>query len=115
MHPVITWLQGEYGSGPYLGVPAALGSEGARGLELPIAANELAELRRAAKGIDARQNEMEETTLRVSNRATRSPPQALAFFGSVAAICGSHRVTHGAVLTATGLDAVLTSSPLGRC
>ena len=63
--------------------------------------------------VDARQNEMEETTLRVSDRATRSPPQALAFFGSVAAICGSHCV-HGAVVTAAGLDAVLTSSPRGR-
>ena len=70
--PVITWLQGEYGlSDLYLGVPAALGSEGVREVvELPLAPNELAELRRAAMIVDARQNEMEETILRVSDRAT---------------------------------------------
>ena len=47
--PVITWLQGEYGlSDLYLGVPAALGSEGVREVvELPLAPDELAELRRA--------------------------------------------------------------------
>ncbi len=70
--PVITWVQGEYGlSDLYLGVPAALGSAGAREVvELPLAPNELADLRRAALVIDARQNEMEETILRISDRAT---------------------------------------------
>ena len=51
--------------------PAALGSGGVREVvELPLAPNELAELRRAAMIVDARQNEMEETILRVSVRAT---------------------------------------------
>ena len=70
--PVITWLQGEYGlSDLYLGVPAALGSEGVREIvELPLAPDELTELRRAAMIVDARQNEIEETILRVSERAT---------------------------------------------
>ena len=70
--PVITWLQGEYGlSDLYLGVPAALGSEGVREVvELPLAPTELAELRRTAMIVDARQNEIEETILRVSERAT---------------------------------------------
>ena len=70
--PVITWLQGEYTlSDLYLGVPATLGSQGvSEVIELPLAPIELAELRRAAMIVDARQNEMEETILRVSDRAT---------------------------------------------
>jgi malate dehydrogenase len=69
--PVCAWLDGEYGLRDlYLGVPAALGSEGVRNVvELPLATDELAELRRAALIVDARQNEAEETIVRVAGRA----------------------------------------------
>ena len=58
--------------------------------------------------IDARENGMEATALCVADRATRSPPQALVFFGSIAAIRRSHRVNGRVSPTTTGVDAVLT-------
>ena len=69
--PVCTWLTGEYGlHDVYLGVPAVLGREGVREVvELPLEERELAELRRAALIVDARENEAEETILAVSRRA----------------------------------------------
>ena len=69
--PVCTWLTGEYGlHDVYLGVPAVLGREGVREVvELPLEDRELAELRRAARIVDARENEAEETILAASRRA----------------------------------------------
>jgi malate dehydrogenase len=70
--PVCTWLRGEYGLRDlYLGVPATLGREGVREVvELPLEDRELAELRRAARIVDARENEAEETIVAVAKRAT---------------------------------------------
>jgi malate dehydrogenase len=70
--PVSTWLCGEYGlSDLYLGVPALLGPEGVREVvELPLEDRELADLRQAARIVDARENEAEETILAASKRAT---------------------------------------------
>jgi malate dehydrogenase len=70
--PVCTWLCGEYGLRDlYLGVPAELGREGVREvIELPLEDRELADLRRAALIIDARQNEAEETIVSAKKRAT---------------------------------------------
>jgi malate dehydrogenase len=70
--PVCAWLRGEYGlSDLYLGVPAVLGRSGVREVvELPLDDRELAELRRAAHIVDARQNEAEEAILQASLRAT---------------------------------------------
>ena len=63
-------------------------------VELPMAQNEPAALRGAARRmiIDARENAMEATALCVADRAARSPPQALVFFGSIAAMRRSNRV-----------------------
>jgi malate dehydrogenase len=70
--PVCTWLCGEYGlRDVYLGVPAVIGREGVRGVvELALDDRELADLRRAARIVDARENEAEETILAASKRAT---------------------------------------------
>ena len=71
--PVCTWLTGEYGlKDVYLGVPAELGRDGVREVvELPLEEiGELADLRRAALIIDARQNEAEETIVSATKRAT---------------------------------------------
>jgi len=58
--PVCTWVDGSYGiDGVYLGVPARLGREGVREVvELPLAAGELADLRRAADDVRARQHSL---------------------------------------------------------
>jgi malate dehydrogenase len=70
--PVCAWLCGEYGlDDVYLGVPTALGRDGVRRVvELPLGPHELAQLRHAAKIVDARQNEAEETIMTVTRRAT---------------------------------------------
>ena len=70
--PVCTWLRGEYGLRDlYLGVPAVVGRDGVREvIELPLDASELANLRRAALIVDARENEAEETIMATSKRAT---------------------------------------------
>jgi malate dehydrogenase len=70
--PVCAWLRGEYGLRDlYLGVPAVLGREGVREVvELPLEPSELANLRRAALIVDARENEAEETIMATSKRAT---------------------------------------------
>ena len=70
--PVCAWLMGEYGlRDVYVGVPVVLGREGVRDVvELPLDEGELAALRRAARIVDARQNEAEETILAASTRAT---------------------------------------------
>ncbi len=69
--PVCAWLQGEYGlDDVYLGVPAEVGTDGVRRVvELDLEPGELAELRRAAKIVDARQNEIEETIRQVTRRS----------------------------------------------
>jgi malate dehydrogenase len=69
--PVCAWLTGEYGlRDVYLGVPAVLGQEGVREvIELPLDTAELANLRRAAMIVDARENEAEETILVSAKRA----------------------------------------------
>jgi len=70
--PVCTWLCGEYGLRDlYLGVPAVLGREGVREVvELPLEDRELADLRRAALIIDARQTRPR----RPSSRPRSGPP-----------------------------------------
>jgi len=77
VHPVCAWLTGEYGlSDVYLGVPASLGRHGVREvIELQLDAAELANLRRAATIVDARENEAEETIL-VSAKRAAGPSRA---------------------------------------
>ena len=55
--PVCTWLDGEYGiSNVYLGVTAELGRRGVnRVVEIPLTANELAQLKQAAQAVAAKQ------------------------------------------------------------
>ena len=55
--PVCAWVDGQYGiSGVYLGVPARLGREGVKEVvELPLAEEELAELRQAAEAVRSKQ------------------------------------------------------------
>ncbi|MGH3852727.1 MAG: malate dehydrogenase [Pseudonocardiaceae bacterium] len=58
--PVCAWVDGEYGiSGVYLGVTAELGREGVRRVvETPLTHSELAELRKAAEAVRAKQDDM---------------------------------------------------------
>jgi malate dehydrogenase len=60
--PVCAWVDGEYGiSGVYLGVLAELGREGIRRVvETPLADNELAELRKAAEAVRAKQADVQD-------------------------------------------------------
>jgi malate dehydrogenase len=55
--PVCTWLDGEYGiSNVYLGVTAELGRRGVnRVVEIPLTADELAQLKQAAQAVAAKQ------------------------------------------------------------
>ena len=55
--PVCAWVDGEYGiSGVYLGVPGRLGKGGVTEVvELPLAADELADLHNAAEAVRAKQ------------------------------------------------------------
>jgi malate dehydrogenase len=55
--PVCTWLDGEYGiSNVYLGVTAELGRRGVnRVVEIPLSADELAQLKQAAQAVAAKQ------------------------------------------------------------
>ncbi|MEO7196316.1 MAG: malate dehydrogenase [Pseudonocardiaceae bacterium] len=59
--PVCAWVDGEYGiSGVYLGVTAELGREGVRRVvETPLTDSELAELRKAAEAVRAKQDDMQ--------------------------------------------------------
>jgi malate dehydrogenase len=59
--PVCAWVDGEYGiSGVYLGVPAELGRQGVRRVvETPLADSELAELRKAAEAVRAKQADVQ--------------------------------------------------------
>jgi malate dehydrogenase len=59
--PVCAWVDGEYGiSGVYLGVPAELGREGVRRVvETPLTDSELAELRKAAEAVRAKQADVQ--------------------------------------------------------
>jgi malate dehydrogenase len=59
--PVCAWVDGEYGiSGVYLGVTAELGREGVRQVvQTPLAENELADLRKAAEAVRAKQADVQ--------------------------------------------------------
>jgi malate dehydrogenase len=60
MMPVCAWVTGEYGiHGVYLGVPARLGRRGVTEIvELPLTAEELADLRAAAEAVRAKQADL---------------------------------------------------------
>jgi len=59
--PVCAWVDGEYGiSGVYLGVTAELGKGGVRRVvETPLTDSELAELRKAAEAVRAKQSDVQ--------------------------------------------------------
>jgi malate dehydrogenase len=59
--PVCAWVDGEYGiSGVYLGVTAELGREGVRRvIETPLTDTELADLRKAAEAVRAKQTDIQ--------------------------------------------------------
>jgi malate dehydrogenase len=61
VRPVCAWVDGEYAiSGVYLGVTAELGREGVRRvLETPLTDTELAELRKAAEAVRAKQADVQ--------------------------------------------------------
>jgi malate dehydrogenase len=58
--PVCAWVDGEYGiAGVYLGVTAELGRRGVnRVVEIPLTADELAQLRQAAQAVAAKQSDV---------------------------------------------------------
>jgi malate dehydrogenase len=60
VQPVCAWVTGQYGvDGVYLGVPARLGRGGVTGIvELDLTGGELAELRRAAEAVRAKQADL---------------------------------------------------------
>jgi malate dehydrogenase len=59
--PVCAWVSGEYGiSGVYLGVPAELGRVGVRRVvQIPLTDGELADLRKAAEAVRAKQADVQ--------------------------------------------------------
>jgi malate dehydrogenase len=61
VRPVCAWVDGEYGiSGVYLGVTAELGREGVRRVvETPLTTRELADLRKAAEAVRAKQADIQ--------------------------------------------------------
>ncbi|HXT43378.1 MAG TPA: malate dehydrogenase [Pseudonocardiaceae bacterium] len=61
VRPVCAWVDGEYGiSGVYLGVTAELGREGVRRvIETPLTDTELADLRKAAEAVRAKQTDIQ--------------------------------------------------------
>ncbi|HJT02495.1 MAG TPA: malate dehydrogenase [Pseudonocardiaceae bacterium] len=61
VRPVCAWVAGEYGiSGVYLGVTAELGRDGVRRVvETPVTDTELAELRKAAEAVRAKQADIQ--------------------------------------------------------
>ncbi|HKS51436.1 MAG TPA: malate dehydrogenase [Pseudonocardiaceae bacterium] len=61
VRPVCAWVDGEYGiSGVYLGVTAELGREGVRRVvETPLTTPELADLRKAAEAVRAKQADIQ--------------------------------------------------------
>jgi malate dehydrogenase len=61
VRPVCAWVDGEYGiSGVYLGVTAELGREGVRRIvETPLTTPELADLRKAAEAVRAKQADIQ--------------------------------------------------------
>ena len=61
VRPVCAWVDGEYGiSGVYLGVTAELGRDGVRRVvETPVTDTELAELRKAAEAVRAKQADIQ--------------------------------------------------------
>jgi malate dehydrogenase len=61
VRPVCAWVDGEYGiSGVYLGITAELGREGVRRIvETPLTTPELADLRKAAEAVRAKQADIQ--------------------------------------------------------